>query len=161
MLLFSFTALPIGLIIGLVIYFNDWYIILKWSVGLLIFLFFLVISTRYIPFVETKKILNINVLVNSILIIPAISIIGVPLILYISLIYYFEVSELKKYGRETVGFIYDYGITKNSRYHKVYFMNTENKKYKSEIYGNYSLYKLGDTIRVIYSERIPEINRAD
>lgn len=160
-LLFLFVALPIGVMIGLIIYYNDWYTILKWSVGLLIFIPVCILSFKYIPFVKTKKRNIVDILQNSFLMILTIIIIGVPVILYVFTISYFENFELKKYGKETVGFIYDYGSTKTSRYHKVYFINTENKKYKSEINGNYSLYNLGDTVRVIYSERIPEINRAD
>jgi hypothetical protein len=157
MLLFLIVVLPNSLII----YFYDWYTVLIWTIGILVLIFFFSVSMKYITFVDTKKKFNIDTIKNAFLMIPALIIICVPLILYILMIFKFEDSELKKYGKETVGFIYDFGSTKNSKYHKVFFMNTENKKYKSEILGNYESYKLGDTIRVIFSERIPEINRAD
>ena len=73
---------------------------------------------------------------------------------------HYEKIELIKHGKKTLGVIYDFGRTKNSKYYIVNFTTPQNEIYRSNIHGNTENYKLGDTVRVFYSERIPEINRA-
>lgn len=72
-----------------------------------------------------------------------------------------EENELKYHGIKTVGIIYNYKYTKSGGYYVVNFKTIQNEKNVSEIDCKINDYKKGDTVKVVYSERIPAINRAN
>lgn len=73
----------------------------------------------------------------------------------------FESAELKNHGVKTVGIVQSSYYRKGSINFIIDFKTFKNKNYETEIVGEHDDYKKGDTIKVIYSERIPAINRAE
>lgn len=81
--------------------------------------------------------------------------------IYFYLKIYFENVELKNHGIKTVGIVQSSYHRKGSINFVIDFKTFKNKNYETEIVGKHDDYKKGDTIKVIYSERIPAVNRAD
>lgn len=78
---------------------------------------------------------------------------------FMTLVDTFEENQLKSHGITTSGVIFKKARLKRSNYNLVKFQTRKNEQFESKNY-NMNL-KFGDTVKVIYAERIPAINRAD
>jgi hypothetical protein len=159
--IFLLIFLFLGLVIGLPLYFYGWYNFTAFLMGLL----FVFIPTGYSCYLLDKifpsSYSNKWTLNGSIVAIIGV-IVGIfCLIGYLMTKDYVEENELKKHGIETIGIIDNYKYRKSGGYYVVDFETIKNVKNESEINCKIDDYSKGDTVKVVYSERIPAINRAD
>ncbi len=159
--IFLLIFLFIGLVIGLPLYFYGWYNFTMFLIGLLfVFVptgFLCYLLDKILPSSYSKKwTLNGSIVTIIGVIIGIFCLIG-----YVMTKDYVEENELKNHGIERVGTIQNYKYRKSGGYYIVDFKTIQNEKNESEINCKIGDYKQGDTVRVIYSERIPAINRAD
>ena len=92
--------------------------------------------------------------------------IGVTLLVlgYIFFISILQTIELNNKGIETDGIIQNFVRSRRDKTkgtYSVIFTNKKNIKYQSTKSGRNGIYRIGDTVSVLYSERIPEINRVN
>ena len=92
--------------------------------------------------------------------------IGVTLLVlgYVFFISILQTIELNNKGIETDGIIQNFVRSRRDKTmgtYSVTFTNKKNIKYQSTKSGRNGIYRIGDTVRIIYSERIPEINRVN
>lgn len=120
--------------------------------GFLILVGSYLICLSIFPESETKKSWSRNSVINLSVSLAFVAI-------YLFSIDKFEDYELDKFGIRTYGIIKSRVRSRSSKYFLVSFHNKRGNQFESKTYEN--SYKLGDTVSVLYSERIPEINRVN
>lgn len=150
--LFIFFVFFLIVIIGIPAYIFQYslYSCIIFVVGFSILIGSYLISLSIFPESETKKNWSRNSVINLSVSLTFVAI-------YLFSIDKFEDYELHKFGIRTYGIIKSRVRSKSSKYFSVSFQNKKGNQFESKTYDN--SYKLGDTISVLYSERIPEINR--
>ena len=159
--MFSLIFIILGWIFGILLYIYGWYDCTTGWIGLV----FVFVPTGYSCYLLDKIFpspYSKKWTLNGIIITAIGMIIGIfCLVGYLKTKDYIEESELKNHGIERIGIIQNYNYRKSGGYYVVNFKTTQNESKKSEINCKISDCTKGDTVRVIYSERIPAINRAD
>jgi hypothetical protein len=148
---------------GIITYKFGWYDALTWLGGFIVFVSVTICYIKVFPNshnqVEIKfslKSILLKVISYSSMVIPFISVVG-----YITVKRNFENSELINHGIRTFGIVQESISSKNNGYLLVYFYPHQNERFETNISEFKDFFKKGDTVIVIYSERIPAINRAD
>ena len=159
--IFSLIFIILGWIFGIPLYIYGWYNCITGWIGVMVVIaptgYLCYLLDKIFPFSYSKKWTLNGIIITAIgIIIGILCFIG-----YLMTKDYMEENELKNHGIERIGIIQNYNYRKSGGYYVVNFKTIHDKSEESEINCGINDYKKGDTVRVIYSERIPAINRAD
>lgn len=149
---FAFLSFFVVVVLGIPAYIFQYslYSCVTFIIGLLVFAGAYWCAISIFPEEESAEKWNKNGVINLFIAV-------VFTFIYITAVDKFEENEINKFGIKTYGIIKSRVRSKSSNYFSVRFQNVEGNQFESKTYNN--SYKLGDTLSVIYSERIREINR--
>ena len=147
-LIFIITFLIFGFCIDVSVINYLWYFFyFKWIAGILLLIIWFQLCKKY----------SVNRVSEGLEVMFS----GIAYIFFITII---ETIELTNNGIKVEGLVQNFKKSysrKDYGSYPILFITDKQEKYEGKIHGKIGLYKQGETVSVIYSQRIPEINHAE